>query len=77
MYQYHEWIGATHVQFWSDILDGFRGIPVFQAEDPLPRRPKNYRATETKDKDKRETAGKVMISPRFPEPSARPMRTNA
>ena len=75
IYQFHPRGVVSQVRFGSAILNGFRGTPVFQAEDPLPRRLKKYRAQETKDKH--ETAGKVIISPRFPEPSADPMRTNA
>ena len=71
IYQFYKRHGASQVQFGSDILNGFRGIPVFEAGDPSANTSQDTQSAGNQG------SGKVIFILSFSEPSAGPLRTNA
>src|SRR5579859_4516149 len=64
IYQFQERCAVTPATSRSDILGGFRAIPVFRVDLSSSLRPRKHREQETKDKQKL-TAGRIDFLPAF------------
>src|ERR1700686_5902686 len=74
IYQFQE-RGVTSSAFWSDILNGFRGIRSPGWVSPISM--SREAPTAGNQRRRRNRRGQGGFSPSFPEPSGDPLRTHA